>query len=232
MTWHEVWLGWFMSQFCVSQWQSSFPPLAATSSLSPPVLDCKNNHWKYIEFLKPSEKVHLQFWLLIIKIVVTFYLPPTDRRWRHGQSSQLWLQNLVKSQSAFTGLSFSRASFMGWPALSCGGDTSQAHWGQPSAGNPRPSEQSWAWLVHKFGDFQANLILVWWCALCVAPGCSPPQCQCSRWGLWLSPQPPASPGPGFRKEMIKNIFIWRKSRLVNMIKFGKRNDLNSSRYCP
>ena len=202
--WHDMSLGLagFVSVLCLPM-TVQLPPLAATSSPSLPVLDCKNNQWKYLEFFKPSEKVHLQFWLLIIKIVVTFCLPPTDRRWRHGQSSQLWLQNLVKSQSAFTGLSFSPASFMGWPALSCGGDSSQAQWGQPNAGNPRASEQSWAWLVHKFGDFQANLICVWWCALCVAPGCSPPQCQCSRWGVWLSSHPPASPGPGLKKEMIK-----------------------------
>ena len=48
---------------------------------------------------------------------------------------------------------------MGWPpALSCGGDTSDVQWNQ---GNPpsatRASEQSWAWLVHKYGDFQAFL---------------------------------------------------------------------------
>ena len=45
---------------------------------------------------------------------------------------------------------------MGWPPLSCGGDTSQAQWSQPNTGNARASEQSWAWLVHKFGDFQAT----------------------------------------------------------------------------
>ena len=46
---------------------------------------------------------------------------------------------------------------MGWPpSLSCGGDPNDGQW---NPGNPpsatRASEQSWAWLVHKYGDFQA-----------------------------------------------------------------------------
>ena len=48
----------------------------------------------------------------------------------------------------------------------------------------------------------------------------------------ISPSRLSRSRPQKRNDKNKNIFIRRKSRLVNMIKFGKRNDLNSSRYRP